>query len=116
MRRAGPDGGAFIRCIPHRVISTYSRAQALEDGVLVDAGPLAKEAGFRWPVAITAAAWEDCYYNLVRPHKSLRLPVADASPRKWLQQTPAMAAKLTDHIWTVKELLKTVVPPLLNNT
>ena len=42
------------------VISTYSRAQALEDGVLVDAGSLAKEAGFRWPVAITAAAWEDC--------------------------------------------------------
>jgi len=42
------------------VISTYSRAQALEDGVLVDAGAMAKEAGFRWPVAITAAAWSDC--------------------------------------------------------
>jgi hypothetical protein len=27
-----------------------------------------------------------------------------------------MASGLTDHIWTVKELLKTVVPPLLNNT
>jgi hypothetical protein len=22
-----------------------------------------------------AAAWEDAYYNLVRPHKSLRLPI-----------------------------------------
>ncbi|MEA3275557.1 MAG: DUF6573 family protein [Pseudomonadota bacterium] len=42
------------------VISTYSRAQALDDGVLVDAGPMAKEAGFRWPVAVTAAAWADC--------------------------------------------------------
>ena len=41
------------------VISTYSRARALEDGVLVDAGPMAKEAGFKWPVAITAA-WSDC--------------------------------------------------------
>lgn len=29
-----------------------------------------------------AAAWEDGYYNLVRPHKSLRLPAADGSPRK----------------------------------
>jgi hypothetical protein len=29
-----------------------------------------------------AAAWEDCYYNLVRPHKNLRLPVTDISPRK----------------------------------
>ena len=42
------------------VISTYSRAQALADGVLVDAAPMAQEAGFRWPVAITAAAWSDC--------------------------------------------------------
>ena len=63
-----------------------------------------------------AADWEDCYYNLVRPHKSLRLPVANASPRKWLQQTPAMAAKLTDHIWTVKELLTALPVPDINNT
>ncbi len=42
------------------VIFTYSRAQALEDGVLVDAGDMATEAGFRFPVAITAAAWSDC--------------------------------------------------------
>ena len=42
------------------VISTYSRAQALEDGVLVSAGAMAREVGFRFPVAITAAAWSDC--------------------------------------------------------
>lgn len=41
-------------------ISVYTRAQALADGVLIDAGPMAREAGFRWPVAVTAAAWEDC--------------------------------------------------------
>jgi hypothetical protein len=63
-----------------------------------------------------AAAWEDSYYNLVRPHKSLRLPVPDASLRKWLPQTPAMAAKLTDRIWTVKELLTTLPVPSVNNT
>ena len=55
-----------------------------------------------------AAAWEDGYYNLVRPHKSLRSPVSDAPPKKWLLRTPAIAAKLTDHIWTVKELLTTL--------
>jgi len=43
-----------------QVISVYTRAQALADGVLIDAGPMAREAGFRWPVAVTAAAWEDC--------------------------------------------------------
>jgi len=42
------------------VISVYTRAQALADGVLIAAGPMAREAGFRWPVAITAGAWADC--------------------------------------------------------
>ena len=55
-----------------------------------------------------AAAWEDCYYNLIRPHKSLRLPVRDGSSRKWSPRTPAMAANLTDRIWTVIELLTTI--------
>jgi hypothetical protein len=62
-----------------------------------------------------AVAWEDDYYNLVRPHKSLRLPAADSSPRKWLPRTPAMAAELTDHIWTVKELLTMLPVPDANN-
>lgn len=42
------------------IISSYSRTQAIEDGVLVDVSETAKEAGFRFPVAITQAAWEDC--------------------------------------------------------
>jgi hypothetical protein len=62
-----------------------------------------------------AAAWEDGYYNLVRPHKSMRLPAADGSSRKWLPRTPAMAAELTDHIWTVKELLTMLPVPDVNN-
>ncbi len=42
------------------VISTYTRAQAIADGVLIDPGDVAKEAGILWPVAITAEAWADC--------------------------------------------------------
>ena len=41
-------------------VYTYTRAQALADGVLIDAGPLAREAGLRFPVALTGAAWQDC--------------------------------------------------------
>jgi len=37
------------------VISSYSRAQALYDGVLVDVSELAQEAGFVFPVAVTPA-------------------------------------------------------------
>ena len=39
------------------VIYAYTRAQAIEDGVLVDVTTMAKEAGFRWPVALTRTVW-----------------------------------------------------------
>jgi hypothetical protein len=41
------------------VISTYSRAQAIEDGALVNVSIDAREAGFSWPVAMTSAAWAE---------------------------------------------------------
>jgi len=41
------------------VISTYTRAQAIEDGVLVDVSEMAKEAGIKFPVALTRAVWAD---------------------------------------------------------
>jgi hypothetical protein len=42
------------------VIFHYTRVEALDDGVLVAVpAALATEAGFRWPVALTAAAWAD---------------------------------------------------------
>ena len=55
------------------------------------------------------AAIEDMYYNLIRPHKTLRLKNENGGGRKWNERTPAMAAGLTDHIWTLKELFTTVV-------
>lgn len=42
------------------VIYAYSRADAMADGALVDVSETAGEAGFRIPVAMTAAAWADC--------------------------------------------------------
>lgn len=42
------------------VVFSYSREQAITDGVLVDVSDMAREAGFRYPVAMTAAAWADC--------------------------------------------------------
>ena len=43
------------------VISTYTRAKAIEDGVLIDVSSIAKESGFNeWPVSMTAGAWADC--------------------------------------------------------
>lgn len=57
------------------------------------------------------------YYHLCLPHLSLRdtLPIpeptrGDGSPRKWRAVTPAMAAGLTEHVWTTEELLGFRVP------
>lgn len=61
-----------------------------------------------------ACALEDTIYNLTRPVKSLRLEVNDGT-RKWEPRSPAMAARLTDHIWTLAELMMTVVVIDRNN-
>jgi transposase-like protein len=51
-------------------------------------------------------------YNFCTVHHALRLPNFDnpALPL-WLQQTPAMAAGLTDHVWSIDELLSFKVAP-----
>jgi hypothetical protein len=46
------------------IISMYTRAQAIEDGILVDMtqepfGALAREAGLKWPIAMTMTAFVD---------------------------------------------------------
>ena len=38
-------------------LHTYTRRQAIADGVLIDVSDAAKEAAFRIPVALTSAAW-----------------------------------------------------------
>jgi len=62
-----------------------------------------------------AAVLEDVYYNIIRPHKSLRQEVQENN-RRWRPRTPAMASALTDHIWTVKELFSRIPVPYVGNT
>lgn len=53
-------------------------------------------------------------YNFCSEHQSLRLKLWVGSHGfRWVQRTPAMAAGLTDHCWTVKELLlyRLPIPP-----
>jgi hypothetical protein len=49
------------------------------------------------------------WYNFVKPHLSLRLEV-NLGRKRWMQRTPAMAEGLTDHIWSLRELLTFRVP------
>ena len=58
------------------------------------------------------------YHNFVLPHASLRQPLlvpelthGTGSAKRWQPCTPAMAAGVTDHVWTLKEVLMFRVPP-----
>jgi hypothetical protein len=58
------------------------------------------------------------YYNCCLPHTSVRQPLPQPLPthgtgsaKGWQAQTPAMAAGLTDHVWTLREVLLFRVPP-----
>ena len=49
------------------------------------------------------------WYNFVKPHKSLRIEI-NQGRKRWIPRTPAMAEGLTDHVWSLKELLTFKVP------
>jgi len=58
------------------------------------------------------------YDNFCLPHARLRVPLAAPLPTngtgsatQWQPRTPAMAAGLTDHVWTLREVLLCRVPP-----
>ena len=42
------------------IIHTYTRADALRAGVLIDVSETAREAGIRYPVAVTSSVWQRC--------------------------------------------------------
>jgi IS1 family transposase len=63
------------------------------------------------------------YYNFARPHHSLRQPCPPPEPLsqpptttlfqlKWQPVTPGMAAGLTDHVWSFRELLAVKFEPI----
>jgi IS1 family transposase len=71
------------------------------------------EAGVRDQLALFHV-----YHNFVLPHASLRQPLLLPEPtngcgsaKVWRPCTPAMAAGLTDHVWSLKEVLFYRVPP-----
>jgi len=73
------------------------------------------EAGLRDQLALFHV-----YHNFVRPHASLRQALTEPIPlnscgsaKLWRPCTPAMAAGLTDHVWSLREVLFYRVPPWL---
>jgi hypothetical protein len=76
--------------------------------------PLARKtrSAVRQRATLEAGMWLiGTAYNFCRAHRSLRLPASDPTERRWVERTPAQAAGLTDHRWTLYELLSFSVPP-----
>ena len=55
-----------------------------------------------------------CVYNFCTEHRSLRVAVAGGEA-KWQGRTPAIAARWTDHVWSVRELLNFKPPSLVHD-
>jgi IS1 family transposase len=71
------------------------------------------EAGLRQQLVLSHV-----YHNFCLPHASLRVPLPQPEPthgsgsvKAWRPCSPAMAAGLTDHMWTLRQVLLYRVPP-----
>src|SRR5688572_6853858 len=60
------------------IISAYTRAQAIEDGFLVDITEFAREAGFKAPVAVTSGV-----FSILEPSEELQREGQDLKGRMW---------------------------------
>jgi hypothetical protein len=60
-------------------VHVYSRKQAISDGVLLDLSELAREAGFRWPLAVTSRL----YYEYLVPSLDLASDGQSLTGRAW---------------------------------
>ncbi len=76
-----------------KVIFAYTRDDALNDGVLLDVGPMATEAGFTFPVAITAKL-----FNTLMP------------PSEAVGQS--YEGRLWDVLWMLHCHIKGTLPPV----
>jgi hypothetical protein len=70
-------------------------------------------AGLRQQLAV-----DQVYHNFCLSHAALRMPLPQPAPtngtgsaKRWRSCTPAMAAGLTDHVWTLREVVVFRVPP-----
>ncbi|MGB9498726.1 MAG: DUF6573 family protein [Dissulfuribacterales bacterium] len=61
------------------VIYSYTRKQAIEDGVLIDVSDTATEVGIKYPVAVTSAVWN----RYIKPDSSLKSFGQSVHGRLW---------------------------------
>lgn len=87
------------------VIHSYSRKEAIEDGVLVDVSEVAKEAGIKFPMALTAAVFTK--YVKVPPGMKCQDESGRLWDVVWMTKVAIMASKGTGSVVVVKLHVRT---------
>jgi hypothetical protein len=103
LRHKAGGGGVLNTAFIERLNSTFrSHLAALGRRTRALAGGC---ESLQWGMYLTGTV-----YNFCCEHASLRLPGLIGG-HKWLGRTPAMVAGLSDHCWTMEELLTYHIPP-----
>jgi hypothetical protein len=92
------------------MIFTYSRAQAIADGILVDCTETAREYGFRFPVALTRGAWGLCVALSPAAKRAGNDEMGRLCDVLWMASLAARRAEgdcVTFDLWCVTERVRT---------
>lgn len=81
-----------------RVLTKYTRQQAINEGLLIDVTATAKEAGIRFPVAIAQEVWEKCIQPSERAAKIGQSEQGRLWDVLWMLRVAIGRAGHTDHI------------------
>jgi hypothetical protein len=115
-QQAGPDGLSISTSVLERLTLTLRHAWA---PLVRKSANCCKDRIQRRRRVVLFQAFD----NVARPHMRLRVPLPDQEPQavgliqpKWCHRTPGMAAGLTDHGWTFRELLTAKFEPMHNQS
>ena len=86
------------------VIYAYTRAQAIEDGVLIDVTETAREAGIKFPTALTSAVWAD-YVAVPEEMKGHQDEVGRLWDILWMFSCGVRSGRITGDIGTFEVII-----------
>jgi hypothetical protein len=104
------------------IIDRYTRADAIATGDLVDVSITARQAGIRYPVAVTRAVWEDCIAWTPADSRYTGA-VQDQAGRLWdvlwlvaqkLRRLPRKTDRVTVLLWRVSRDARTTKPRMVH--
>ena len=88
------------------IIYSYTRRHAIDDGVLIDVTPPAREAGFCYPVAVTHAVWD----QIISPDEASRATAGQSEEGRlwdvlWMLKLAILQARPKVHTLTFELLV-----------